>query len=121
MTPGWRPSGLRRRPPVRACWSAHAAREAARLGLAGDAVVAAVADGGHASLGVQEALRRVSADAAVVSEPTELELAVVHKSFVWIEIEATGRSAHGPRPHLGVDAFLKMGAVLTPFTHDRRQ
>ena len=89
-----------------------AAREAARLGLAGDVVVAAVADEEHASLGVQEALRRVSADAAVVTEPTELELAVAHKGFVWGEIEVTGRSAHGSRPHLGVDAILKMGAVL---------
>jgi acetylornithine deacetylase len=89
-----------------------AAREASRLGLAGDVVVAAVADEEHASLGVQEALRRVSADAAVVTEPTELELAVAHKGFVWSEIEVTGRSAHGSRPHLGIDAILKMGAVL---------
>ena len=36
-----------------------ACREAARLGLAGDVVVAAVADEEHASLGVQEALRAV--------------------------------------------------------------
>jgi len=89
-----------------------AAREVSRLGLAGDVVVAAVADEEHASLGVQEALRRVSADAAVVTEPTELELVVAHKGFVWSEIEVVGRSAHGSRPHLGVDAILKMGAVL---------
>jgi acetylornithine deacetylase len=89
-----------------------AAREASRVGLAGDVVLAAVADEEHASLGVQEALSRVSADAAVVTEPTELELAVAHKGFVWSEIEVAGRSAHGSRPHLGVDAILKMGAVL---------
>jgi acetylornithine deacetylase len=90
-----------------------AARDASLLGLAGDVVVAAVADEEHASLGVQDALRHVSADAAVVTEPTELELAVAHKGFVWSEIEVTGRSAHGSRPHLGVDAILKMGAALT--------
>jgi acetylornithine deacetylase len=90
-----------------------AAREAARLGLAGDVAVAAVADEEHASLGVQEALARIGADAAVVTEPTELEVAVAHKGFVWSEIEVTGRSAHGSRPHLGVDAIVKMGAVLT--------
>jgi acetylornithine deacetylase len=89
-----------------------AAREASRLELAGDVVVAAVADEEHASLGVQEALRHVSADAAVVTEPTELKLAVAHKGFVWSEIEVTGRAAHGSRPHLGIDAILKMGAVL---------
>jgi acetylornithine deacetylase len=90
-----------------------AAREAARAGLRGDVVVAAVADEEHSSLGVQEALRHVSADAAIVTEPTELELVVAHKGFVWIEIAVTGVAAHGSRPHLGVDAIVKAGPILT--------
>jgi acetylornithine deacetylase len=90
-----------------------AARDAARLGLAGDVVVAAVADEEHASFGVQEALRAVEADAAIVTEPTELEIAVAHKGFVWCEVEVAGQAAHGSRPHLGEDAIVKMGPVLT--------
>ena len=90
-----------------------AARDAAGRGLAGDVVVAAVADEEHASLGVQEAVAAVGADAAIVTEPTELELLVAHKGFVWSEIAVTGRAAHGSRPHLGVDAIVKMGPVLT--------
>ena len=90
-----------------------ACREAAALGLAGDVVVAAVADEEHASIGVQEALAATSADAAIVTEPTELELIVAHKGFVWVEIEVTGVAAHGSRPHLGVDAIVKSGPVLT--------
>jgi acetylornithine deacetylase len=90
-----------------------ACREAAGLGLRGDVVVAAVADEEHSSLGVQEALAAVSADAAIVTEPTELELIVAHKGFVWAEVEVTGRAAHGSRPHLGVDAIVKAGPVLT--------
>jgi acetylornithine deacetylase len=92
-----------------------ACREAASLGLAGDVVVAAVADEEHASLGVQEALRAVQAGAgaAVVTEPTELEIAVAHKGFLWAEVEVTGRAAHGSRPQLGVDAIVKAGPVLT--------
>lgn len=89
-----------------------ACREAAARELAGDVVVAAVADEEHASLGVQEALRAVTADAAVVTEPTELEVAVAHKGFVWIEIDVRGRAAHGSRPHLGVDAIVKAGPLL---------
>ena len=89
-----------------------AARDAGRMGLAGDVVVAAVADEEHASLGVQEVLRVVTADAAIVTEPTELELVVAHKGFVWSEVEVRGRSAHGSRPHLGTDAIVKMGRVL---------
>jgi acetylornithine deacetylase len=90
-----------------------ACRDAARLGLAGDVIVAAVADEEHASLGVQEVLATVRADAAIVTEPTELDLVVAHRGFVWAEIEVTGRAAHGSRPHLGVDAIVKAGPILT--------
>lgn len=90
-----------------------ACRDAAALGLAGDVVVAAVADEEHASLGVQEALSAVRADAAVVTEPTELKLVVAHKGFVWAEIAVAGRAAHGSRPELGVDAIVKTGPILT--------
>ncbi len=89
-----------------------ACRDAARLGLAGDVVVAAVADEEYASIGIQEVLRFVKADAAVVTEPTELELVVAHKGFVWVELEVTGRAAHGSRPHLGIDAIVKTGPLL---------
>jgi len=90
-----------------------ACRAAAELGLAGDVVVAAVADEEHASLGVQEALGAVRANAAVVTEPTELDVIVAHRGFVWAEIEVTGRAAHGSRPNLGVDAIVKAGPILT--------
>jgi acetylornithine deacetylase len=76
-------------------------------------VVAAVADEEHASLGVREVLASVRADAAVVTEPTEMEVVVAHKGFVWVEVEVTGRAAHGSRPHLGEDAIVKAGPVLT--------
>jgi acetylornithine deacetylase len=90
-----------------------ACREVAGLGLRGDVFVAAVADEEHASLGVREVLGSVTADAAIVTEPTELELIVAHKGFIWAEIEVTGRAAHGSRPHLGVDAIVKSGRVLS--------
>jgi acetylornithine deacetylase len=62
---------------------------------------------------VQEILEHVQADAAIVTEPTELEITIAHKGFAWIEIEVTGVAAHGSRPALGVDAILKMGPILT--------
>jgi acetylornithine deacetylase len=90
-----------------------ACRGAARLELRGDVVVAAVADEEYASLGIQEVLESVEADAAVVTEPTELDVVVAHKGFVWAELVVTGRAAHGSRPHLGVDAIVKIGPLLT--------
>jgi acetylornithine deacetylase len=79
----------------------------------GDVIVAAVADEEHASLGVQEVLASHTADAAIVTEPTERELIVAHKGFVWIELEIEGRAAHGSRHEEGVDAIVKAGPVLT--------
>ena len=38
-----------------------------------------------------------SADAAIVTEPTELAVATAHKGFVWTEIHVTGKAAHGFR------------------------
>jgi acetylornithine deacetylase len=89
-----------------------ACREAAGLRLSGDVICAVVADEEHASLGVQEVLAEVTADAAIVTEPTELRLVVAHKGFVWAEIEVIGRAAHGSRPDLGVDAIVKAGPIL---------
>jgi acetylornithine deacetylase len=90
-----------------------ACRDAAGLELAGDVLMAAVADEEHASLGVQEVLATVEADAAIVTEPTEMDIAIAHKGFAWLEIEVQGRAAHGSRPQLGVDAIVKAGPVLT--------
>jgi acetylornithine deacetylase len=90
-----------------------ACTEARELRLAGDVVVAAVADEEHQSHGIQEVLRTTTADAAIVTEPTELDVVVAHKGFVWSELAVTGRAAHGSRPHLGVDAIVKTGPILT--------
>jgi acetylornithine deacetylase len=89
-----------------------AAAEASRLSLAGDVVVAAVIDEELASLGTERLVATVRADAAIVTEPTELEVVVAHKGFAGFEIETRGRAAHGSRPDLGVDAIAKMGGVL---------
>jgi acetylornithine deacetylase len=89
-----------------------AARDAARLRPAGDVIVAAVSDEEYASIGVQQVLESTRADAAIVTEPTELEIVVAHKGFVWIEVQVPGRAAHGSRPHLGDDAIVKVGPLL---------
>jgi acetylornithine deacetylase len=89
-----------------------ACRDAAAAGIDGEVLVAAVTDEEHSSAGVQAALRHVGADAAIVTEPTELEVAVAHKGFVWTEIEVLGQAAHGSRPELGIDAIRMTGPVL---------
>ena len=89
-----------------------AAVEAAKLKLRGDVIVTAVMDEEYAGLGTLAVAEHTRADAAIVAEPTELQLVVAHKGFVWLEVETEGVAAHGSRPHLGVDAIVKMGGVL---------
>jgi acetylornithine deacetylase len=90
-----------------------AARMLANDGFAsGRLIVAAVIDEEFASLGADALVRRWTADAAVVTEPTDLAIGVGHKGFAWLEIETRGRAAHGSRPADGRDAIFRMGRVL---------
>ena len=89
-----------------------ATRDALALELAGDVIVAAVADEELGSAGTESVLDHVRAGAAIVCEPTELRLAVAHRGFAGFEIETHGVAAHGSRPDVGVDAIEKMGPVL---------
>jgi len=79
---------------------------------AGRLIVAAVIDEEHASRGADALVARWQADAAVVTEPTGLEVAIAHKGFQWVTVETRGRAAHGSRPLEGRDAIMRMGRVL---------
>jgi acetylornithine deacetylase len=90
-----------------------AALRASRGGAGGEIIVAAVADEEYESLGTRELLARgVRADACVVTEPTRLAIMPAHRGFVWIEVEITGRAAHGSRWDIGVDAIRHAGLLL---------
>ena len=91
----------------------YAAANARKLNLHGDVIVTAVSDEEYASIGTSSVVKRCRADAAIVTEPTELDIYIAHKGFVWLEVETMGTAAHGSRPDLGVDAIVKMGKVLT--------
>ena len=79
---------------------------------AGRIVVACVVDEEHASIGADALVTAWRTDGAVVTEPTELQVAVAHKGFEWVEVETEGRAAHGSRPRDGRDAIMRMGRVL---------
>jgi acetylornithine deacetylase len=82
-------------------------------GLAGDVVVAAVVDEEAGAAGTKALLDTgLRPHAAIVTEPTGLDVVVAHKGFVGFEIETTGRAAHGSRPERGIDAIALMGRVL---------
>jgi acetylornithine deacetylase len=91
-----------------------AARVCERGGLAsGRLVVAAVVDEEHSSIGADALVKTWTADAAIVTEPTDLAIAVGHKGFAWVGVTVEGKAAHGSRPAEGQDAILRLGRVLT--------
>ena len=84
---------------------------------AGDLVLAFAADEEFGSVGMEELLAAIDADAAasadpcprpdaaVVLEPTDLEVTLAHRGFAWYRVEYEGLAAHGSQPELGVDAI----------------
>ena len=78
----------------------------------GDVVIAAVADEEYGSLGTADLIRHIHTDAAIVTEPTAVQICLAHKGYLWIEVETTGRAAHGSRFEQGVDANIRMGRFL---------
>jgi acetylornithine deacetylase len=80
--------------------------------LRGDLLVAAVADEEYGSIGTADLCARLKVDAAIVTEPTSLRVCLAHKGYMWIEVETTGRAAHGSKFEQGVDANMRMGRFL---------
>ncbi len=81
----------------------------------GDVIITAVADevcGGHLGTGYLVEQGLVSADMAIVGEPTGDTVRVAHRGALWLEVEIGGRSAHGGRPWLGVNAISKAARII---------
>jgi acetylornithine deacetylase len=80
--------------------------------LSGDVLITAVADEEHASIGTDDLVKHVAADAAIVTEPTNLTLCRAHRGFIWFDVETFGKAAHGSRFQEGIDANMRMGRFL---------
>lgn len=90
-----------------------AAWRAAQEGLAGEVIVAAVVDEEYRSAGTRALIDGgIAAEAAIVTEPTQLTVAAAHKGFVWADLEVRGVAAHGSRHDIGVDAIALASLVV---------
>jgi acetylornithine deacetylase/succinyl-diaminopimelate desuccinylase family protein len=88
----------------------------------GDLILMPTADessGGHLGMGhlVRSGVR-VSADMAIVCEPTVGDICVAHRGAVWVEITVTGKSGQAARPTSGINAIMVMGRVLNALATD---
>ncbi len=98
---------------VAAMLAAAKALQDANISLAGDLLIAAVADEEYASIGTVDIIPQYKIDGAIVTEPTtDMQLCLAHKGFIWLEVEVIGRAAHGSRFDEGIDANMRMGRFL---------
>jgi acetylornithine deacetylase len=95
-----------------ACMAAAKALAESRELAAGRVVVAAVADEEYGSIGTTSVIREIKTDAAIVTEPTALNVCLAHKGYLWIEVATQGRAAHGSKFQEGIDANMRMGRLL---------
>ena len=55
----------------------------------------------------------VNSEAVVVAEPTDLAVIRAHKGLARFRIRVKGVAAHSSKPHLGVNAIVKMARLIT--------
>lgn len=60
----------------------------------------------------------ISADCAIVAEPTELRMVTASKGLVRWKMETLGRAAHSAKPHLGINAIEHMAELIAVLRDD---
>lgn len=84
--------------------------------LAGDVIVAAVADEEMGSVGTEALVRTWRADAAVVLEPTDLTVIRSHRGWAMVRADFTGVPSHTSRPDRGINAVEAASRAVTAIT-----
>jgi len=101
--------------PIASALAAVAALRHADLSLAGTLDLHLVADEELAGIHGTRVLRDqglLVQDAAIVGEPSEMEIALAERGGAWVTAIAHGKAAHGSQPHRGVNAIVTMSRFL---------
>ena len=73
----------------------------------GKVIFLATCDEESGSLGARDALQTLQADAAIICEPTGLNIGVAHKGVEWFQADFSGKAAHSGDPTKGENAIHK--------------
>jgi succinyl-diaminopimelate desuccinylase len=101
--------------PIASALAAVAALRRTGLTLAGTLDLHLVADEELAGIHGTRVLRDeglLDQDAAIVGEPSEMEIALAERGGAWVKAVAHGKAAHGSQPDRGVNAILTMSRFL---------
>jgi succinyl-diaminopimelate desuccinylase len=76
-------------------------------------VFAGLIDEEHAQAGSRALVKnKFKADLAIVGEPTKLQVVTAHKGSLWLELETSGKAAHGATPQFGKNAIHEMTRIV---------
>ncbi len=94
--------------------AAMAAIKRSGIVLGGDVIFAGVINEEQLSEGTEYIVRNGPyTDAAIVGEPSDLNIAAGHRGLEWIEIDIIGKTTHGGTPTEGVNAISKAAKLIT--------
>ncbi len=77
-----------------------------------EVLLAAVVDEEFSYRGVVKLCEGLSAEAAIVAEPTEMRVVVASKGVLRFRIHVRGKAAHSAKPHLGCNAITHMARLV---------
>ena len=101
--------------PIAAALAAAAALKRADIPIDGSLVFHLAADEELAGVHGTKVLRErgfLTQDAAIVGEPSELQVGLAERGGAWFTATAYGKAAHGSQPHRGVNAITSMARFL---------
>jgi succinyl-diaminopimelate desuccinylase len=99
------------------CAAAMAIVDLSKQSLNGRVIFAATAGEETDSCGVKRFVERYRSEiknplGVIIAEPTGMKILRAHRGILWLNIETFGKTAHGSTPQAGVNAILKMNALL---------
>jgi len=95
------------------------ALDRAKARLSGDLVLAAVVGEEEKSEGTEDiVLRGPKTDAAIIGEPSDLEIQPSHRGLEWLDVHFYGKAAHGGQADRGVNAISMAARFINSVEKD---
>ena len=102
------------------CAAAMALVDLSKQPLSGRVIFAATAGEETDSGGVKRFIKQYQSQinnpiGTIITEPTRMKILRAHRGILWLKVQTFGKTAHGSTPQAGINAILKMNALLNRF------
>lgn len=99
------------------CAAAATMVDLSRQPLNGRVIFAATAGEETDSCGVERFVEQFKSQikkplGVIITEPTGMKILRAHRGILWLKVQTFGKTAHGSTPQAGINAILKMNALV---------